>query len=611
RIVIKDFKKIEVLDIELKPVTSLIGGNTSGKSSALQAAQLGISILQASYRNRRKNGTFDFSGTVSNDAVLFRPTEHLLDLKRGGNSTQNSGFFIAYYGVDLDTNNRKYTEIEIRRGKNANIAITRGGDDDFSAVLADVDKPFSILTPGISGLSMREEWRTKGAIDAAVMHGDANLYLRTVLDHLFTRDLDQVSKSAWREGCDINLLPDSGWKTFSTLLERCYQGVRVIVDHDPRRDRYVKVDVKTLDSVVTLDMASTGILQVIQIIAYACFYSPPLLLLDEPDAHLHADSQSRLYEALRGVAEETQTRILFASHSPQLIQRLMYDSGASVIWMSEGAKIPVDDTERPAIPILMALGALSAGADVFDPNKPIILMTEDKLTRPVKVLAQANGAPENLAVLSYNGCGNLSAARLLASMITDMRPDVNIIIHRDRDFRTDQEMHFELECAAAERERNGVDRVTEVFTPFNDVEHSFSQAEHLKRVFNNIQPDLIDAAITQVTSLRRDTLVNAARVAREKIASSLYRSPRKRAKPQWVDSGMPDNEPRIEGFIPPNGLVAVAFEHTHGKILMDGLRPALHPHIGGATQKINDSIYTVTDTLSTPTWAAVFNHAEV
>ncbi|WP_213673186.1 hypothetical protein, partial [Serratia marcescens] len=114
---------------------------------------------------------------------------------------------------------------------------------------------FSILTPGISGLSMREEWRTKGAIDAAVMHGDANLYLRTVLDHLFTRDLDQVSKSAWREGCDINLLPDSGWKTFSTLLERCYQGVRVIVDHDPRRDRYVKVDVKTLDSVVTLDMA--------------------------------------------------------------------------------------------------------------------------------------------------------------------------------------------------------------------------------------------------------------------------------------------------------------------------------------------------------------------
>ncbi|EPL0405931.1 DUF2813 domain-containing protein, partial [Serratia marcescens] len=50
RIVIKDFKKIEVLDIELKPVTSLIGGNTSGKSSALQAAQLGISILQASYR---------------------------------------------------------------------------------------------------------------------------------------------------------------------------------------------------------------------------------------------------------------------------------------------------------------------------------------------------------------------------------------------------------------------------------------------------------------------------------------------------------------------------------------------------------------------------------
>lgn len=102
--------------------------------------------------------------------------------------------------------------------------------------------------------------------------------------------------------------------------------MRIIVHHDPLRDRHVKVDVEAPDSWVTLDMASTGLLQVIQIIAYACFYAPPLLLLDEPDAHLHADSQSRLYEALRGVAAETRIRILFASHSPQIIQRLMYDS---------------------------------------------------------------------------------------------------------------------------------------------------------------------------------------------------------------------------------------------------------------------------------------------
>lgn len=113
---------------------------------------------------------------------------------------------------------------------------------------------------------MREEWRTKGAMDAAVMHGDANLYLRTVLDHLFSRDLDEMARIAWRQGRNISVLPDCGWKTFSQLLERCYPSTYIIVDHDQQRDRYVTVNVETHDAMVTLDMASTGMLQVIQII---------------------------------------------------------------------------------------------------------------------------------------------------------------------------------------------------------------------------------------------------------------------------------------------------------------------------------------------------------
>jgi len=155
-------------------------------------------------------------------------------------------------------------------------------------------------------------------------------------------------------------------------------------------------------------------------------------------------------------------------------------------------------------------------------------LTEDKLTRPVTILATANGAPANVAVLSYNGCGNLPAARLLANMITDMRPDAKIIIHRDRDFRTDPEMRFELATAAAERDRNGVTRVIEVFTPLNDVEHSFAQGAHLKHVFvNRLVPEIIDAAINDEKAVRRDELVNAARVARDQIRFTLYDSPRK------------------------------------------------------------------------------------
>jgi energy-coupling factor transporter ATP-binding protein EcfA2 len=607
KITISNFKRIETLEVDLQSVTALVGGNTSGKSSALQAAQLGVSILQAAYRGVKPNGSFDFVVTVANDSVVFRPTDRLLDLRRGDPATQSLGFSISYRGIDLDTDAEKQLTIEVHRGKNANIAITRAGDNDLAGLLANPERPFSILTPGLSGIPLREEWRTKGAMDAAVMHGDANLYLRTVLDHLFTRDLDEMARMAWRQGSDIAILPiNSGWKTFSTLLDRCYPGSRVIVDHNPQHDRHVKVEVEFEGARVTLDMASTGMLQVIQIIAYTCFYAPPLLLLDEPDAHLHADSQGRLYEALKGVAAETQTRILLASHSPQLIQRLMYDQDAAVVWMSDGAKVPVDATQRPAIPILMTLGALSVGADAFDPARPMILMTEDKLTRPVTALAKANGAPDNMAVISYNGCGNLPAARLLASMITDMRPDARIILHRDRDFRTEQEMLFELSTAEAERQRNGIARISEIFTPFNDVEHSFAQPAHLKAVFHELDPDLIDAAITDVSGLRRDELVNAARVARDQIRSTLYEVPRKRGKPEWAASGMPENVPPVQGFLPANGITPVSFAHTHGKKLMDGLRPKIHHYIGGASEASDAKIYTRTDHLRTPTWTAVF-----
>lgn len=587
-------------------MTALVGGNTSGKSSALQAAQLGVSILQASFFGFRKNGTPEFSTTVANDSVLFRPTEHLLDLRRGSAATQNNGFSIQYSGVDLETDAQKTLKIEIRRGKNANIAITREGDEDLAVVLASDEQPFSILTPGLSGISMREEWRTKAAMDAAVMHGDANLYLRTVLDHLFKRDLDEGTRTAWLQQRSIDALPDgSGWKAFAKLLDRCYEGARVLVKHDPHRDRFINVEVETPRAMVTLDMASTGMLQVIQIVAYACFYAPPLLLLDEPDAHLHADSQSRLYEALKGVAAETQTRILFASHSPQLIQRLMYDHDAEAIWMTEGAKVPLDEAQRPAIPIMMALGALAAGAEIFDPARQVILMTEDKNSEPVRVLAQANGAPDNLAVLSYNGCGNLPAARLLANMISDMRADAQIIIHRDRDFRTEEEMAFELATASAERTRNGIIGVSELFTPLNDVEHSFSQADHLKAVFDNVAPELIDAAIIDETALRRDDLVQAARVAREQIRATTYIE-RKQAKAEWNAAGMPDRAPAFTDFLPADGLTPVSFEHSHGKKLLAGLKARIHGHVGGASQETEQRLFSASDHLRTEDWTNVF-----
>jgi hypothetical protein len=168
-------------------------------------------------------------------------------------------------------------------------------------------------------------------------------------------------------------------------------------------------------------------------------------------------------------------------------------------------------------------------------------------------------------------------------------------------------MAFELATAASERQRNGVQRVSEVFTPLNDVEHAFAQPDHLKHVFaGRLEPEIIDAVVSDVTQLRRDELVYAARVARDQLKRSLYDSPRKRAKQEWPASGMPDQPPNVAGFLPANGNVPVAFEHCHGKKLMDGLRPAIHQQMQGSSQVSENMIYSTSGHLHAATWTDAF-----
>ncbi|WP_413052450.1 AAA family ATPase [Pseudomonas bubulae] len=610
KVIVKDFKRIKALEISLSSITALVGGNTSGKSSVLQAAQLGVALAQASFVRTKRNGVVERLGTISNEAVSYRPTDMLLSLRHGEPASQSKSYSVGYECTQYDEQDNKLPlalTISILRGKNANLALSFTGDEELLATLGDRDAPFSIFTPGLSGIPIREEWRTRGALDAAAMHGDANLYLRTLLDHLFTQDLSDEIVDEWWEELSIDKLPETPWKTFCTLLDKCYPGSRIYINHDHMKDRYVEVYVRYLEQTYPLDMASTGMLQIIQILAYACFYEPPLLLLDEPDAHLHADSQTRLHEALRYVVEETGTKILLATHSPQLIQLLLSDKDASVAWLDKGAKVNVAVGGRPAIPLLMELGALTVGAEVFMAKNKFILLTEDKDSEFACIFARANGA-NNFACLSYNGCGNLSGARQLASLICELRPDVKVVIHRDRDFRTVEEMAFEMALARSRMEFEGIDRISEIFTPLNDLEHSFIQPAHLDEVIDFLGTDELINLVADVVADRRDDLTGKAREARAVISRSLYEPERMKQKKELrAEAGISEKAPNVKKFLPANGKEPVAFEFCHGKTVFKGVLVALHTNIGGDTHDVPGHFLIPSSALRSADWIDAFS----
>jgi predicted ATPase len=595
---INNFKRIKDIDINLSNITALVGGNTSGKTSILQAAQLGISILQAAYQKPKKptrqTSLENFDKTLSSDTVLFRPHIDLLKLRHSSPATQDSWYSVEYKAKLFVDDNEKKLRLEVRRGKNANIAVRLQGDSELAEKLANRSRPFSIFTPGISGIPLREEWRTRAAMDAGVMHGEANLFLRTVLAHLY----DSKSQAA--------LNNESRWENFHVLLNECYQGARVTINHDPERDRFIEAGINYQNESFDLASASTGMLQVIQILAYASLYNPPLLLLDEPDCHLHADSQSRLFRALRLVSENGGTRVILATHSPYLVQKLIGDSVSDVKWLDGGSHASIDSNKRPAIPLLMSLGALSSGKDVLDADRRLIVLTEDEKDSFVRELVFASGGAANAAFVSYRGCQNLEGARLLAEQLAELRPDALILIHRDRDFRTNEEMEFEL--IRSRVKLADYKNVFEVFTGLNDVEHHFVHWDHVSLIFPDITRKIYNELMESAIEGSKIRLISRGNSAREKIRNEVYDGNlRNRKKEIWVLANMPERWPDLQNAFQVRDNGGIPFEALHGKTIYQEFTACLGSYIGRNTEDVRRKILTRSNGLGIASWNDILN----
>ena len=91
------------------------------------------------------------------------------------------------------------------------------------------------------------------------------------------------------------------------------------ISFDPDSD--VFVDVKYSQDEISLDLsnAGSGMLQVIQLLVYVYLHKPSLLLIDEPDAHLHPELQGKLGAILIAVTDDLEAQLFVATHSPDVI----------------------------------------------------------------------------------------------------------------------------------------------------------------------------------------------------------------------------------------------------------------------------------------------------
>ena len=123
----------------------------------------------------------------------------------------------------------------------------------------------------ITGISKRENYVSDGLLLRTLARGDANLVLRNILLRLWGTD---------------------AWNTFLTDLHYVFSGLELTLDFKPETDEFIDVRIKAGKDWVPLELAGTGILQATQILSYIHNFEPSIMVLNEPDSHLHPNNQS-------------------------------------------------------------------------------------------------------------------------------------------------------------------------------------------------------------------------------------------------------------------------------------------------------------------------------
>lgn len=410
QIKLEKFKKIEDVLINLKKINVLIGSNNSGKSSVLQGIHFSIVAAVAARNLGRK--------TFTQENLLYCPTRNFVTLRNGLDYQNQSNFSFLRLTTQIGDEDEEY-EIRVYRGRNeGNVGCDRIGDVSFGNVITKQIPPFSIYVPGLAGIPQSEEYRSEGVVRKGVASGDANLYLRNVI-YLIRQK---------------KLLPE-----LKKMMERVFPKFRISVRFNKTHDTFLDILTKQEGYGVekNIELQGTGVLQALQIFSYVTLFKPSLLLLDEPDSHLHPDNQTLLSEALIAISEETNTKIIISTHSRHLVDSLYGE--ANFVWLKNGAVFEQGES-LSRLSLLMDIGALDSFEKLREGEIDYVFLTEDSNMKLIKRLAKYSGFDLNdVLFYSYKASGNLYSAGALTEFLKDIAPNTKVIIHADNDFLTQEE----------------------------------------------------------------------------------------------------------------------------------------------------------------------------
>lgn len=434
---IENFKRIKTVELELADVNILVGVNGSGKSSILQAIHLACCVTRQSDRVEKFK-----TSTVGIDELDYLPTDNYKMLGHNaiwGNKAGTSSSKVVL--TFLRDDNEIAASCELRSARNAGISITGTVPLELTDLLRKKQKFFSAYIPGISGIPNKEEKKAKKVILKACSYGDSNIILRNAL--LLLKEMDKE-----------NLSVIERW------ISQIIGPVKILIDYNDERDLIINCQLVMGSSSRPIELVGTGYLQLIQVFSYVLLFKPGILLIDEPDTHLHPTVQEKLVQVLATVASERNLRILLTTHSPFIVRGAPLS--AKVYWVKDGV---IESKNRQQVELALGWGAF---------GKKIIIVSEDTDTALLrKIIAQWPELDKFVAFYPGTGYTNIPTPKQTSEICDALGGKYKIVVHRDRDSLTDDE----VETLTAEYAEKGT---CLWFPDFSDIESYFCQNAFLQ-----------------------------------------------------------------------------------------------------------------------------------
>ncbi len=407
--------------------------------------------------------------TVDPTKLIYVPSENVHALGSGGRLWEDANKSVQ---IELGLHDGTLLTLSMLKGRNRNIQINLS-NVEIAKSISSLEEPFTIFTPGLAGIAKYEQYVSSGVLLRTIARGDANLVLRNTLLRL------------WDERTQ-----NEKWNKFIFDLKELFPDIDIRVLFASGTDEFINVSIETNAGSIPLELSGTGVLQTIQILSYIHYFSPRIIVLDEPDSHLHPNNQRLICSLLSEISQQRGVQVLLSTHSRHVLDSL--HTNANLLWVRDGQIESIADGS--GLSILLDLGALDIKEQLRTGLAGFLVLTEDEKMNPIKILLESSGFNmQQTDVKSYYGCTSLHNLRPLIDTIKETNPSTIVIVHKDRDYNSDAEIVlWETEIRAM-----GVEPFV---TKGVDIESHFINPQYLEAENENLTledaQDLIDKALT-------------------------------------------------------------------------------------------------------------------